>query len=198
MKKAFGLLVALGVAAWGADQVGTVSGQGVTLRGAPVPGKAESLPVLGGDEIVTGDQGATVVLADKSVMTLAAGSQIWPELQQGRMMICLAKGSLQFRAAPGSRITICAMGRPVELEPGSEGVVVIESADRVRASATVGSVRVVEGGTCGCAAMPAAQRKGWTAKKVAVVVGVAGGAAAGTAIGLAVAGEPAPVSPSKP
>jgi len=193
------LVVVAAVSLSGAEQVGTVSGQGITLRGAPVPGAAESLPVVSGDEIVTGAQAGTLTLPGNSVITLGANSQIWPELQKGQTVICLAKGSLQFRAAAGSRITICALGRPVVLEPGSEGTVTIEGPDRVYAKATVGAVRVQEGATCGCVAMPAAHRKGWTGKKVAVVVGVAGGAAAGTAIGIAVAGGPAaPVSPSKP
>jgi ferric-dicitrate binding protein FerR (iron transport regulator) len=192
------LVVIAAVSMSAAEQMGTVSGQGITLRGAPVPGTAESLPVLSGDEIVTGAQAATLTLPGNSVITLGANSQIWPELQKGQTMICLARGAVQFRAAAGSRITICALGRPVVLEPGSEGTVTIEGPDRVYAKATVGAVQVQEGATCGCVAMPAAQKKGWTAKKVAVVVGVAGGAAAGTAIGLAVAGAPQPVSPSKP
>jgi hypothetical protein len=190
--------LALGVGAWGAEQIGTVSGQGVSLRGSPVPGAAQSLPVLGGDEITTGAQPATLVLEDKSVITLEANTRSWVERQQGQTVICVSQGALRFRAAPGARITICALGRPVVLEPGSEGVVTIESAERVYAKATSGAVRVQEGAVCGCAAMPAAQKKGWTGKKVAVVVGVAGGAAAGTAIGIAVSGGPAPVSPSKP
>ncbi|MCL6545312.1 MAG: hypothetical protein K6T61_08775 [Bryobacteraceae bacterium] len=192
------LVVIAAVSMSAAEQIGTVSGQGVTLRGAPVPGTAESLPVLGGDEIVTGDQPAALTLPDKSLIRLEPKTQTWVEIQQGTTMICLARGAVQFRAAAGSRITICALGRPVVLEPGSEGTVTIEGPDRVYAKATVGAVRVQEGATCGCVAMPAAQKKGWTGKKVAVVVGVAGGAAAGTAIGLAVAGEPKPVSPSKP
>jgi len=199
MKKyVLALVVTAAVSLSGAEQMGTVSGQGITLRGAPVPGTAESLPVLSGDEIVTGDQQAALSLPDKSLIRLEAKTQAWVEMQQGRTMICLARGAVQFRAAAGSRITICALGRPVVLEPGSEGTVTIEGPDRVYAKAAVGAVRVQEGATCGCVAMPAAQKKGWTAKKVAVVVGVAGGAAAGTAIGLAVAGEPKPVSPSKP
>lgn len=198
MKKAFVLSLVLASAVWGAEQMGTVSGQGITLRGAPVPGAAESLPVLSGDEIATGDQPAALTLPEKSLIRLEPKTQAWVEMQQGRTMICLSRGAVQFRAALGSRITICALGRPVVLEPGSEGTVTIESPERVYAKATVGAVQVQEGATCGCVAMPAAQKKGWTGKKVAVVVGVAGGAAAGTAIGLAVAGEPAPVSPSKP
>lgn len=198
MKSAFVALLVLASAAWGAEQIGTVTGQGVTLRGQPAPGAAQNLPLTSGDEIATGAQPATLELADKSVITLEPNTRTWAEVQNGRMVICLSQGSLQFRAAPGARISICALGRPVELEPLSEGVVVIEGADKVRATASKGAVRVVEGATCGCVAMPAAQKKGWTTKKVAVVTGVAGGAAAGTAIGLAVGGEPAPVSPSKP
>lgn len=198
MKQALALFTLAAAVAWGADQVGTVSGQGITLGGNPVPGAAENLPLMSGDGVVTGDHPATLVFADKSVLTAGARTQIWAEFQQGRTTVCLSQGSLQFRAAAGSRIMICALGRPVELEPGSEGVVTIESADRVRAIASKGAVRVAEGATCGCAAMPAAQKKGWTTRKVLVVTGVAGGAAAGTAIGLAVAGEPKPVSPSKP
>lgn len=198
MKTTVLLLLVAALAACGAEQIGTVSGQGISLRGTAVPGAAESLPLVSGDEIVTGDQPATLALADKSVLTIGARTQIWAEVQKGRTMICMSQGSLQFRAAPGTRITICALGRPVELEPGSEGTITIEGTDRVRAVASAGAVRVAEGATCGCVAMPAAQKKGWTAKKVLVVTGVAGGAAAGTAIGLAVAGEPKPVSPSKP
>jgi len=197
-KYVFGVLLVAAVALSGAEQMGTVSGQGITLRGAPVPGAAESLPVVSGDEIVTGAQAATLTLPDNSMITLGASTQIWVERQQGRTVVCMSRGSVQFRAAAGSQITICALGRPVVLEPGSEGTVTIEAVDRVYAKATVGAVRVQEGATCGCAAMPAAVKKGWSGKKIAVVLGVAGGAAAGTAIGIAVAGEPAPVSPSRP
>jgi hypothetical protein len=193
------LFLVLAWVAVAAEQMGTVSGSGLTLRGNAVPGAAESLPLTSGDEVVTSTGPAVISLADKSAITAEANTQLWIERQAKRTMICVSRGALRFSAAPGAGITICALGRPVELEPGSEGTVTIEAPDRVHAVASKGAVRVVEGGTCGCAAMPAAAKKGWsTPKKVAVVVGVAGGAAAGTAIGLAVSGAPAPVSPSKP
>lgn len=199
MKKMAVVLLMLTWVVSAAEQVGTVSGSGLTLRGNPVPGVAESLPLTSGDEIVTSTDLATMALSDKSRITAEANTQLWIERHDGRTVICMSRGALQFRATPGARIRVCALGRPIELEPSSEGRVVIEAPDQVRATATKGAVRVTEGGTCGCAAMPSAVKNAWsTKKKVAVIGGAAGGAAAGTAIGLAVSGAPAPVSPSKP
>ncbi len=198
MRRIAVLWLALAGAVWAADQLGTVSGAGLTLRGNPVPGTAESLPLVNGDEIVTSTGTALISLADKSTLTQEPNTQVWLERQGARTVACMSRGSLRFNSAPESRIQICALGRPVELEPLSEGTVVIETPDLVRAVASKGAVRVVEGGACGCAAMPAA-KAGWSKqKKVAVILGAAGAAGAGTAIGLAVSGEPEPVSPSRP
>jgi len=199
MKKIALLWLVLAGVVSAAEQVGTVSGSGLTLRGQTVPGAAESLPLTSGDEIATSTGAAVITLVDKSTITEEANTQLWIERQADRTVICMSRGSLRFSAAPGSLITVCALGRPVVLEPSSEGTVTIETPERVHAVATKGTVQVREGGTCGCVGMPAAVKKAWsTKKKVAVVGGVGGAAAAGTAIGLAVSGAPKPVSPSKP
>jgi len=199
MKKALCLMVLVAWALCGADQVGTVSGTGLTLRGNAVPGTAQSLPVMSGDGILTSTAPAALILADKSSITIQANAQLWVERQGSRIVLCMSKGSLQFSTPPGSQVRVCALGRPVDLTPSSDGTVSIEAGGQVRAVTSRGSVNVAEGATCSCAAMPPAAAAGWsTTKKVAVVAALAGGSVATTAIVLAVRDEPTPVSPSRP
>lgn len=183
----------------GAEQVGTISSSATfTLRGAPVPAPAQSLPLMTGDEIVVGAAPVTIVLADGSSFILEPGSHVWMERQGSQMTLGIAKGKLQYKTVQGSTVTVCALGRPILLEAPSEGTVSIEATDRVHAVASRGTIRIEEKKTCTCAGMPAAVvKKWWTGKKVIVTTAMAGGAA--TAITLAATGddEPASVSPSK-
>ncbi len=186
----------------GADDIGTVSSFGpFTLSGNPVPAPGQSLPLTSGDEIVTGDAPATILLNDRSSLTAEPKSHIWTDRQGARTVLCLSQGGVHFNAAASAQILVCAQGRPVKLEPLSEGTVTIEIPDRVHAVATTGAVRIDQGGSCACSGMPASVAKSWSGKtKALVVMGVAGAAGAATAVGLGVAREekPTPVSPSRP
>jgi hypothetical protein len=184
----------------GAEQVGTISSSATfTLRGAPVPAPAQSLPLMTGDEIVVGVAAVTIVLADGSSFVLEPGSHVWVERQGSQMTIGIAKGKFQYKVVPGSTVKVCALGRPILLEAASEGTVSIEAPDRVHAVASRGTIRIEEKKTCKCDGMPVAvAKKWWTGKKVIVTTAMAGGAATAVTLSATHEEEPSSVSPSKP
>jgi len=187
-------------ATFGSQAIGTISSPATfTLRGAPVPAPAQSLPLMTGDEIVVGAAPVTIVLADGSSFILEPGSHLWVERQGDHTTLCIVRGSFQYKVVQSSKVTACGLGRPILLEAPSEGTVSIEAPDRVHAVASKGTIRIEEKKTCTCAGMPAVMATKWlTRKNVIGTAAVAGGAA--TAITLAVTHdeEPSSVSPSKP
>jgi ferric-dicitrate binding protein FerR (iron transport regulator) len=185
------MMIACFISAWtaiAAEQIGTVSGAGLTLRGQPVPGVVNSLPLTSGDEIATGAGQGVISLLDKSTLLMSPSSRLRIRRDATGTTICLLSGTIQFAAAPDSHIVVCAQGQSIALEPDSEGTVMIEAASRVRVATTKGGVQVGKGASCGCGVMTAAG-------KAAVIVGAA---AAGGAVAAGVLHEPEPVSRSKP
>ncbi len=174
-----------------ANQLGTITASGpFKFRGVSVPATAaQSLPLVSGDDVETGSATAIILLQDGSRVTIDKNSKLKIQREHDEIVLCLDQGALQFNVVAGSRLTICALGRPVQVRAPSEGTVSVESAETVRAVARTGSVQIEENQTCGCEG-----QKPWLTKKKAVVlIGTAGAAATG--ISIAVTRSPAPPPP---
>lgn len=180
--------------AWAAERVGTITAAGpIQMRGAPVPGAAaQSLVLMSGDEVVTTTSMAVISFLDTSRVAMEKDTRLTVERSAAGTMVCLAEGSIRYTAPQGSRLLICALGRLIRPEVPSEGTVIIEAPDRVRAVGERGSVQVEEAGSCACGGKPVA----WLTRKKAVVL-VGAGAGAATAIGIA-ATRPAELPPRSP
>jgi ferric-dicitrate binding protein FerR (iron transport regulator) len=179
-----------------ATQVGTITASGAfKLRGSPVPASmAQSLALISGDEVETDLATAIVLLSDGSRITVDRNSRLIVQRDHDKTVVCLEQGAIEFSAAAGSRLTVCALGHPVQVAASSAGTVSLEGADTVRATAKTGSVHEEANQTCGCEGP-----KPWlTRKRAIVLVGTAGAAA--TAISIAVTRPPSPParSPSTP
>lgn len=170
-----------------ANQVGTITASGsFKLRGVSVPGPAaQSLPLVSGDEIETQSATAIILLPDGSRVMIDKNSRLEIQQERNETILCLDQGALEFNAVAGSRLTICALGRPVHVIAPAEGAVSVEGAETVRALAKTGSVHVDENQTCQCKG----QKPRLTRKKAIVLVVAAGATATGISIARARASE---------
>ena len=170
-----------------------VSGDGLKVRGTPVPASGvSSWPIANGDELASGASPAVVMFKDQSRLTLDSGSRVKLEQRGGNTCIFLQVGSVKLSAVAGAKIGLCGLGKSLVAQTPFEGQVTMTAPNTLKVDAAKGTMAE---GKSPCAESPLFAAMG--GKTTAVVI-IAAAAAGGTAAGIAVTrGEEAPRSPSK-
>lgn len=111
--------------------VATITASGsFSLSGVTVPASAAaSIPAGAGDVLTSLDVPVVMRFADRGIIMLAAQSKVGLEQQGGMIVIRLEEGSLEYRFAAGSKLTIRI--RKVAVEPALQGVVTVPENSKV-------------------------------------------------------------------
>jgi hypothetical protein len=169
------LLPLLAVLLQAAPPIATIStGGALKINNQPIPTTgAPTWPLAKGDEVVTGLDPATIVFPDGARFTMQPNTRLVIR-QCDICVLQLFEGSLAYKILDASASQVCALGRPVQPAPRTEGKIVIESADRVVVQ-TAGKDQLIDKGDCSCdTAAP------WYRRKAALIVLAGGGATAAT------------------
>jgi hypothetical protein len=171
-----------------------VSGEGLKVRGTPVPSTAvSSWPVASGDELASSASPAVVMFKDQSRLTLNASSRVKLEQRAGNTCIFLLEGSLRLSAVTGAKIGVCGRDKSFVAQTPFEGQVALVAPNTIKVDAVTGTL--AEGKSpCAESAVFAAMG-GKTTAIVVMTAAAAGGTAAGVAL---TRGDDAAQSPSRP
>ena len=175
-------LVALVVSvAMAATPIATViSGEGLKVRGTPVPPTAvSSWPVASGDELASSASPAGVMFTDPSRLTLSANSRVKLEQRGDSTCIFILEGSLRLSAVAGAKIGVCGRGKSLVAQTPFDGQVTLVEPNTLKVDAVTGTLAA---GKSPCTESPIFASMG--GKTAAIVIITA--AAAGTITGIAV------------
>lgn len=158
-----------------------VSGEGLKVRGTPVPSTAvSSWPVASGDELASSASPAVVMFKDQSRLTLNASSRVKLEQRDGNICIYLLEGSLRLSAVAGAKIGVCGRGKSLVAQTPFEGQVSLVEPNTIKVDAVTGTL--AEGKSpCAESAIFAAMG-GRTTAIVILTAAAVGGTAAGIAL----------------
>ena len=189
------LVLLVASAATAANPIATVvSGEGLKVRGTPVPPTAvSSWPVVSGDELASSASPAVVMFKDQSRLTLNANSRVKLEQRSGSTCVYLLEGSLKLSAVAGATMGVCGRGKSLVAQTPFEGQVALVEPNTLKVDVVTGTLAAGKS-PCTESSIFAAMG-GRTAAVVIVTAAAVGGTAA--AIAVTRGGTPA-VSPSAP
>ncbi len=158
-----------------------VSGEGLKVRGTPVPPTAiSSWPVATGDELASSASPAVVMFKDQSRITLNANSRMKLDQRDGNTCIFLLEGSLRLSAVAGAKIGVCGRGKSLVAQTPFEGQVTLVEPNTLKVDAVTGTLAA---GKSPCTESPIfAARGGKTAAVVIITAAAVGGTVAGIAL----------------
>jgi hypothetical protein len=158
-----------------------VSGEGLKVRGTPIPPTAvSSWPVVSGDELASSASPAVVMFKDQSRLTLNASSRVKIEQHNDYTCIYLLEGSLNLSAVSGAKIAVCGRGKSFVAQTPFEGQVSLVEPNTIKVDAVTGTLTE---GKSPCDESPIfAAMGGKTTAIVIMAVAAAGGTAAGIAL----------------
>ena len=176
-------LVALVVSvAMAANPIATVvSGEGLKVRGTPIPPTAvSSWPVASGDELASGASPAVVMFKDQSRLTLSANSRVKIEQHSGSTCIYLLEGSFRLSAVAGANMGVCGRGKSLVAQTPFDGQVTLVEPNTLKVDAVTGTLAA---GKSPCTVSPIfAAMGGKTTAIVIITAAAVGGTAAGIAL----------------
>jgi hypothetical protein len=157
-----------------------VSGEGLKVRGTPVPPTAvSSWPVASGDELASSASPAVVMFKDQSRLTLSPSSRVKLEQRGDNVCIFLLDGSLRLSAVAGAQIGVGGRGKFLVAQTPFEGQVTLVEPNTLKVDAVTGTLAA---GKSPCTDSPIFAAMG--GKTAAIVIITA--AAVGTVTGIAV------------
>lgn len=170
-----------------------VSGDGLTVRGTPVPATSvSSWPVASGDELVSSASPAVVMFKDQSRLTLNGNSRVKLEQRGGSTCVHLLQGSLRLSVVAGATMGVTGKRKSLVAQAPFEGQVTLVEPNTLKVDAVTGTLAA---GQSPCAESPIFAAMGGKTATVVIVAAAAGGTAAGIALTRS---SSAPVSPSAP
>ena len=121
---AVGCILVIGMFA--ADTVAKITSSGpFQLRGVSVKTDGvPSWPMLAGDDIQTAATPASIQFSDSSRVVLGENSRAELQANNGKLVLRLVRGSMQFKIAHRSSLTLLSNNTPVK---GSSGTVAINN-----------------------------------------------------------------------
>lgn len=169
-----------------------VSGEGLTVRGTPVPATSvSSWPVASGDELASGASPAVVMFKDQTRVTLGPNSRVKLDERDGNSCVVLLQGSIGLSAASGAKLGVGARGTSLVAQTPFEGQVSLGDANTVNVAPKTGTlpkgkspctgtpIFAAMGGAAGGGAIAA---MGGKTAAVVIVAAAAGGTAAAIAL----------------
>jgi hypothetical protein len=158
-----------------------VSGEGLTVRGTPVPPTAiSSWPVASGDELASSASPAVVMFKDQSRITLNANSRMKLEQREGSTCVYVLQGSLKLSAVAGAKMVVSGLDKSFVVQTPFEGQFTLAPPNTIKVDPVTGGLAE---GKSACAASPIFAARGGKTKAIVIIAAVAvGGTVAGIAL----------------
>jgi hypothetical protein len=157
-----------------------VSGEGLTVRGTPVPpGSVSSWPVASGDELASAASPAVVMFKDQSRVTLSPSSRVKLEQHSGSTCVYLLQGSVKLSVVAGANMGVCGKGKSLVAQAPFEGQVTLVEPNTLKVDAVTGTLAA---GKSPCTVSPVFAAMGGKTATVVIIAAAAGGTVAGIAL----------------
>jgi hypothetical protein len=118
-----------------------VSGEGLKVRGTPVPPTSvSSFPVASGDELASGASPAVVMFKDQSRLTLSPSTRVKLEARGGSTCVFLLEGSVKLSIVAGAKMGVCGFDKSLVAPGAFEGQVTLVAPKTVQVEAVSGTL----------------------------------------------------------